>query len=247
MIITPAVVRQAMILLRSPSPPGRAPDYWDHLQQAIYPTNDKLVASSPVPGNYSPRHTTKLRWYCEFQRGKYGIRDVPRLGSSVSSVNEKNIAAVKKLLETDRHRTYHQIEESLDISAPEIHSILHDHLEVMKLGFIILMCLLKSRTKFGSLKVKAYLCLYENIDALRRKSVRHWEIKKTFTTKWYTEKYLPKVVEAIKKLRPNSRTDTWLFHHDNAPVHRSKACADYLARTELKLLEHPPYSPDLAP
>ncbi|UYV68029.1 hypothetical protein LAZ67_5002864 [Cordylochernes scorpioides] len=42
-------------------------------------------------------------------------------------------------------------------------------------------------------------------------------------------------------------TDTWLFHHDNAPAHRSKVSADDLAHTGLKLMEHPPYSPDLNP
>ncbi|KAF2880172.1 hypothetical protein ILUMI_25973 [Ignelater luminosus] len=40
--------------------------------------------------------------------------------------------------------------------------------------------------------------------------------------------------------------DTWYLHHDNAPAHRAKTCTDYLTNTKLKLLEHPPYSPDLA-
>ncbi|UYV69373.1 hypothetical protein LAZ67_6003354 [Cordylochernes scorpioides] len=44
-------------------------------------------------------------------------------------VNEENIAAVKKLLETDRNITYHQIEECLDSPESAIHSILHDHLK----------------------------------------------------------------------------------------------------------------------
>ncbi|UYV72290.1 hypothetical protein LAZ67_9002466 [Cordylochernes scorpioides] len=62
---------------------------------------------------------TKLGY---LKRGKYGIRDVPRSGRPASSVNEENIAAVKILLETDLHITYRQIEESLDIPAPAIHS-----------------------------------------------------------------------------------------------------------------------------
>ncbi|UYV82735.1 hypothetical protein LAZ67_22000695 [Cordylochernes scorpioides] len=182
-----------------------------------------LARMTSVLGNYWPHRTTIFRWYREFQRGKYGIRDAPWSGRPTSLVNVE-IAAVQKLLETDRHITYHQIEESLYILAPEVHFILHDHLKlskVMKLGFIILMCLLKPRTRYGSLKVKACLCLYGNPDPLRRK--------------------------AIKKLRRSSRTDTWLFHHDNASAHHSKICADYLARTGPKLLENPPYSPDLAP
>jgi histone-lysine N-methyltransferase SETMAR len=39
----------------------------------------------------------------------------------------------------------------------------------------------------------------------------------------------------------------WFFHHDNSPAHRCKVCTEYLPSTGLKVLEHPPYSPDLAP
>ena len=35
--------------------------------------------------------------------------------------------------------------------------------------------------------------------------------------------------------------------HDNAPVHKSAVVANYLQEINLKVIEHPPYSPDLAP
>ena len=38
-----------------------------------------------------------------------------------------------------------------------------------------------------------------------------------------------------------------LLHHDNAPAHPSRATSDALREYRLKLLPHPPYSPDLAP
>ncbi|GFR76483.1 histone-lysine N-methyltransferase SETMAR [Elysia marginata] len=38
-----------------------------------------------------------------------------------------------------------------------------------------------------------------------------------------------------------------LFHHDNAPVHTARSVTDILAGYEWELLEHPRYSPDLAP
>ncbi|UYV70102.1 hypothetical protein LAZ67_7001800 [Cordylochernes scorpioides] len=80
---------------------------------------------TPVLGNDCPHRTNIFRWYREFKRGKYGIRDAPRLGRTASLVNEENIAGVKKLLETNRHITYRQIGHS-------IHSILHDHLKVTR-------------------------------------------------------------------------------------------------------------------
>ncbi|UYV75875.1 hypothetical protein LAZ67_13001632 [Cordylochernes scorpioides] len=50
-----------------------------------------------------------------------------------------------------------------------------------------------------------------------------------------------------KNLHSDARNGIWIFHHDNAPTHHSKVCANYLARTGLNLLKHPPYSPDLVP
>ncbi|KAJ8875925.1 hypothetical protein PR048_023833 [Dryococelus australis] len=44
-----------------------------------------------------------------------------------------------------------------------------------------------------------------------------------------------------------TRTGRWLFHHENAPVRSSTVCTDYLTITGLKVMGHPPYSPDLAP
>ncbi|GFR65096.1 histone-lysine N-methyltransferase SETMAR [Elysia marginata] len=38
-----------------------------------------------------------------------------------------------------------------------------------------------------------------------------------------------------------------LFQHDNAPVHTARAVTDVLAGYKRELLEHPRYSPDLAP
>ncbi|CAB3252061.1 unnamed protein product [Arctia plantaginis] len=45
--------------------------------------------------------------------------------------------------------------------------------------------------------------------------------QKTVTASWYTEKCLPRVLEALKNERPNSRLDTWFLHQDNAPAHRA--------------------------
>ena len=39
----------------------------------------------------------------------------------------------------------------------------------------------------------------------------------------------------------------WLFHWDNAPVHTAKAVKTFLDKKGIKMLDHHPYSPDLAP
>ena len=52
-------------------------------------------------------------------------------------------------------------------------------------------------------------------------------------------------LKAYHKKRPASKD--WFLHMDNAPCHKSKVTTDFLAKKGIKLLPHPPYSPDLAP
>ena len=39
----------------------------------------------------------------------------------------------------------------------------------------------------------------------------------------------------------------WFLHWDNAPVHTAMVILEFLAKKSIKLLSHPPYSPDLTP
>ncbi len=41
--------------------------------------------------------------------------------------------------------------------------------------------------------------------------------------------------------------NSWLFHEDNAPVHSAFKIRDFFAKNQVNVLDHPPYSPDLAP
>lgn len=70
------------------------------------------------------------------------------------------------------------------------------------------------------------------------------EDQKSVTAEWYTNKCLPLVLEKVREKRPRSRI---LLHHDNASSHTAGRTIDYLASSEVELLGHPPYSPDLAP
>ena len=42
------------------------------------------------------------------------------------------------------------------------------------------------------------------------------------------------------------KSSQWYFHQDNAPVHNSILLTDYLTKMGIKIVPHPPYSPDLA-
>ena len=41
--------------------------------------------------------------------------------------------------------------------------------------------------------------------------------------------------------------NSWILHHDNAPAHTALSVREFLATTQITVLEHPAYSPDLAP
>jgi histone-lysine N-methyltransferase SETMAR len=59
---------------------------------------------------------------------------------------------------------------------------------------------------------------------------------------------LHRLRNAFRKERPeNWRTNSLFFLHDNAPAHRSVLDMDFFAKNNVTTLEHPPYSPDLAP
>jgi len=61
---------------------------------------------------------------------------------------------------------------------------------------------------------------------------------------------LDKNAKQLRKRVQRVRTDIaddWLLHHDNAPAHSALSIREFLAKKNIPLLPHPPYSPGLAP
>ena len=62
-------------------------------------------------------------------------------------------------------------------------------------------------------------------------------------------------LEVLKRLREKVRrkrlklfvNNSWILHHDNAPAHTAVSVTEFLATKQITVLEHPAYSPDLAP
>lgn len=65
------------------------------------------------------------------------------------------------------------------------------------------------------------------------------EGQRTVTAKWYTTHCLPKVLEGLS-------VSGLMLHHDNASSHTSSLTTQFLADNNIKIIPHPPYSPDLA-
>lgn len=65
------------------------------------------------------------------------------------------------------------------------------------------------------------------------------EGQKTVTANWYTTKCLPEILQEV-----NVRG--LMLHHDNASSHTAGLTVEFLKQKQIKVIEHPPYSPDLA-
>lgn len=63
----------------------------------------------------------------------------------------------------------------------------------------------------------------------------------------YYASLLSQLKTAIKSKRPGKLKKGVLFHQDNAPAHKSTVAMATIHHCGYKLIEHPPYSPDLAP
>ena len=68
----------------------------------------------------------------------------------------------------------------------------------------------------------------------------------TVTTAHYITA-LSNLRQALRHRRRGKLTRGILFHHDNAPAHRSRECVSALSQHGFEILPHLPYSPDLSP
>lgn len=69
---------------------------------------------------------------------------------------------------------------------------------------------------------------------------------KTITGTYYAS-LLDKLMAEIAEKRPHLQRKKILFHQDNAPSHTSAVAIAKINELRFELLDHPPYSPDLAP
>jgi len=58
---------------------------------------------------------------------------------------------------------------------------------------------------------------------------------------------LGKFLKIYKQKRPKVASLEQFFHWDNAPVHTAAVLKDWMAVKQFQVIEHPLYSPDLAP
>jgi len=76
--------------------------------------------------------------------------------------------------------------------------------------------------------------------------IDYLEKGKTIIREYYSN-LLTRLDEKIREKRPGLQKKKVIFYQDNAPTHKSILAIGILRDLYYELLEHPPYSPDLAP
>ena len=69
----------------------------------------------------------------------------------------------------------------------------------------------------------------------------------TVTDRFYKNSVLKKVKEFYNKKRPSKGWSGVYLLYDNASSHKCEVVKSFLASEKVKILNHPPYSPDLSP
>ena len=76
----------------------------------------------------------------------------------------------------------------------------------------------------------------------------HWVPTGQTVNKEYYVEVLKEFRKRFRRKRPALfKSVQWHFHQDNAPVHNSILVTDYLTKMGIKIVPHPPNSPDLTP
>ena len=73
------------------------------------------------------------------------------------------------------------------------------------------------------------------------------EDTKTVTADWCVHHSLSKIPQAWRKRRSQTGVRGLLLHHDNVSAHTAAETLDFLPASDVQLVTHPPYSPDIAP
>jgi len=95
-----------------------------------------------------------------------------------------------------------------------------------------------SRSKF-----MAMLIVFFNIQGI---VMAEWVPSgQTVNQRYYIE-VLTKLLERVRWKRPEFWRNGSILHQDNAPAHIALSVKQFLANKNISVLEHPPYSPDLA-
>ncbi|GBP37908.1 Histone-lysine N-methyltransferase SETMAR [Eumeta japonica] len=209
----------------------------------------------------APSYTMVKKWARLFQQGRENCEDDPRPGRPVTIVTEGNVRKIEKLVLADRRIKLWQIVEELQISKERVGEIIHEHMNMRKISALWVPKMLTPFDKQRRLQTsKDFLELVrDNIDEICDRIVtvdetwvRQYDPEsKQESMQWTKKGERPpkkfKAREAVVQKRRGKLSRGVLFLQDNTSVHTARVSRQPLKDTGFSEIDHPPYSPDLAP
>ncbi|GBP22243.1 Histone-lysine N-methyltransferase SETMAR [Eumeta japonica] len=204
------------------------------------------------------------KWARLFQQGRESCEDDPRSGRPVTVVTERNVRKIEKLVLADRRIKLWHITEELQISKERVGEIIHEHMNMRKISACWVPKMLTPFDKQRRLQTsKDFLELVgDNIDEICDRIVtvdETWVCQydpesKQESMQWTKKgERPPKKFKVQKHERQSYRSDVGsyraecCFLQNNASVHTARVSRQALKDTGFSEIDHPPYSPDLAP
>ena len=86
-----------------------------------------------VNGEQAPSYETFSRWVVRFRNGRVSFEDGPHSNRLITAHTQKNIEAIRMIINENPHSTYYDIEALTSLSNGAIFSIKHDSLKLRKI------------------------------------------------------------------------------------------------------------------
>ncbi|CAH1992062.1 unnamed protein product [Acanthoscelides obtectus] len=207
-----------------------------------------------VFGNEAPHQSTISRWYGEFKRGRVSLSDDPRLGAPKTATSiQKNLheeLGVRKLVSRligvkktlDRFNFGNSKNVYSIVSGDESWIYCYEPENKRQSAVWVFQGekkptkVIRSRSVSKKM-VAAFVSKAGHIVTIPLNE------QSTVTADWFTTIFLPKVIIKLRKINHERRI---ILHQDNASSHTAQKTRQYLTEENVKLLDHPPYSPDLS-
>ena len=103
----------------------------------------------------------------------------------------------------------------------------------------------KKKARMSKSKFKAMMIVFYDIKGI---IYINWVPQGQTVNQVYYKDVLTTLRERVRRRRPEMwKNGSWILHQDNAPAHNALSVKTFLAKHKIPVMEHPPYSPDLAP
>ena len=223
-----------------------------------------------VYGDSSPKYSTVAKWSAEFKRGRDFLED-PRPGRPADVISQEMIDRVERLVLNNRGIKVAKLASECSISNGSVYTIIHEHLGMSKgsarwvprnLNMQDWLHHWDPDTKKESMQWKhpgspPPKKFRTQPSASKVMATVFWDSKAIILIDYkpagtsITGEYYANVIKqlrvAIKEKRRGKLAAGVLLLHDNAPVHKSRIAQAAIRECKFEKLNHPPYSPDLAP